>query len=101
KKLRSQNLCVVLMSFERVWSCDVYRAGDGVHRAWLDRRKKFETPLQRILHRVNRKHSGLLRLETSMFGERKAERVIANSQMVKDEIFDLYCYSPDKLDLMC
>src|SRR5437867_10939968 len=40
EKLRSQNPCDVLMSFERVWSCDVYRAGDGVHRAWLDRRKK-------------------------------------------------------------
>ena len=24
--------CNVLMSLERVWHCDVYRAGDGVHK---------------------------------------------------------------------
>src|SRR4029453_1187052 len=35
EKIRPQIRCDVLMSLERVWSCDVYRAGDGVHRAWL------------------------------------------------------------------
>src|SRR5947209_15232540 len=29
------------MSLERVWCCDVYRAGDGVHQAWLNRRRRF------------------------------------------------------------
>jgi UDP-glucose:(heptosyl)LPS alpha-1,3-glucosyltransferase len=100
EKLRWQVRCDVLMSLERVWSCDVYRAGDGVHRAWLDRRKKFEPPLQRIFRRFNRKHEGLLRLERSLLDERKAERVIVNSQMVKREIFDLYCYRPDKIDVI-
>ena len=28
--------CDYLFSLERVWACDAYRAGDGVHRAWLD-----------------------------------------------------------------
>src|SRR5688572_14878273 len=32
----------VLFSLERVFACDVYRAGDGVHTAWLERRAKFE-----------------------------------------------------------
>src|SRR4029077_10449593 len=100
ERMRTQLRCDVLFSLERVWSCDVYRAGDGVHRAWLDRRKKFENPLQKIFRWVNRKHEGLLRLERSLFEERKAERVIVNSQMVKDEIFDLYCYRPDKIDVV-
>src|ERR1700730_17629679 len=30
-----------LMSLVRLRRCDVYRAGDGVHRAWLNRRDKF------------------------------------------------------------
>ena len=79
EKLRAQVHCNVIMSLERVWSCDVYRAGDGVHRAWLDRRKKFEPPWQRIFRRLSRKHEGMLRLERSLFADRKAERVIANS----------------------
>jgi UDP-glucose:(heptosyl)LPS alpha-1,3-glucosyltransferase len=100
ENLRAQLGCDVLMSLERVWQCDVYRAGDGVHRAWLERRKKFEKPWQRLARRFNRKHSDLLRLEKSLLDDRGAERVIANSQMVKDEIVDLYNYRPDKIDIV-
>ncbi len=92
--------CDVLMSLERIWRCDVYRAGDGVHRAWLDRRREFELPLERFVRGLNRKHRDLLRLEKSLLGDRGATRVIANSQMVKDEIVDLYGYSPDKIDIV-
>ena len=38
EKIRSSIECDVLFSLERIWRCDCYRAGDGVHRAWLDRR---------------------------------------------------------------
>ena len=34
--------CDRLFSLERVWRCDCYRAGDGVHRAWLERRARVE-----------------------------------------------------------
>ncbi len=90
----------VVMSLERVWQCDVYRAGDGVHQCWLERRRKFEKPWQRFTRKLNRKHSDLLRLEKSLLDDRRASRVIANSQMVKDEIVDLYNYRPDKIDIV-
>src|SRR5579884_475868 len=82
----------LLFSLERVWRCDVYRAGDGVHRAWLERRRKFELPLKRFVRSLAQKHRDLLRLEHSMFAERKASRVIAASQMVGREIVGLYGY---------
>jgi UDP-glucose:(heptosyl)LPS alpha-1,3-glucosyltransferase len=100
KKSRWRVHCHVIMSFERIWDCDVYRAGDGVHHAWLDRRKEFQPPWQRIGQRFSRKHEGLLRLERSLFEERNAERVIVNSQMVKQEIFDYYCYRPDMIEVV-
>ena len=100
EKLRSPTGCDVLMSLERVWRCDVYRAGDGVHRAWLDRRKQFATPLQKLSRFLNRKHRDILRLEESLFANRGAGRVIANSQMVKNEIVDLYDYPADKIDIV-
>jgi|ERR1041385_2438775 UDP-glucose:(heptosyl)LPS alpha-1,3-glucosyltransferase len=100
EKLRAQVRCDVLMSLERVWTCNVYRAGDGVHRAWLQRRRKFELPLQRFVRGFDRKHRDLLLLEKSLFGERNASRVIANSQMVKNEIVDLYNYPADKIDIV-
>ena len=100
EKFRSQSGCDVLMSLERVWHCDVYRAGDGVHRAWLERRRQFATSLQKLSRFLNRKHGDILRLEKFLFSDRGARRVIANSQMVKKEIVDFYDYPADKIDLV-
>jgi len=97
--LRPQIHCDLLMSLERVWCCDVYRAGDGVHRTWLEGRKQFATALQRLSRFFSRKHDDILRLEKSLFAG-GAERVIANSQMVKKEIVDLYSYPADKIDIV-
>ena len=100
EKLRPQIECNVLMSLERVWRCDVYRAGDGVHQAWLNRRRKFEMPLQRFVRGINRKHQDILKLEQSLFAKAGAGRVIVNSEMVKREVVDLYRYSADKIDIV-
>ncbi len=98
--MRPRIPCDVLMSLERVWSCHVYRAGDGVHRAWLNRRRKFEVPLQRFIRRLNHKHRDILQLEEALFTNGGAARVIVNSHMVKSEIVDLYHYPADKIDIV-
>ena len=100
EQVRPQLQCDVLFSLERVWSCDVYRAGDGVHRAWLARRRKFEIPLKQFVRGTSRKHRDLLQLEESLFEKRKAGWVIATSQMVVNEITDFYHYSPDNIDVV-
>jgi UDP-glucose:(heptosyl)LPS alpha-1,3-glucosyltransferase len=100
EQIRPQLQCDVLFSLERVWSCDVYRAGDGVHRAWLARRRKFEVPLKQFVRAASWKHRDLLQLEESLFEKRKAGRVIVASQMVASEIIDLYRYPADKIDLV-
>jgi UDP-glucose:(heptosyl)LPS alpha-1,3-glucosyltransferase len=100
EQIRPQLRCDVLFSLERLWSCDVYRAGDGVHRAWLARRRKFELPLKQFVRAASRKHRDLLQLEESLFEKRKAGRVIVASQMVANEIIDLYRYPADKIDLV-
>ena len=100
ERIRPQLHCDALLSFERVWSCNVYRAGDGVHRSWLARRRKFELPLKQFARALNRKHRDLLHLEESLFASRKAGRVIVASQMVKKEIVDLYGYPADRIDIV-
>ena len=100
EKKRAGGSCDLLLSLERIWRCDLYRAGDGVHQAWLQRRQKFEGRWRQLARKFNRKHRDILRLEQSLFGERCAGRVIANSKMVKDEIFDFYSYRPDMIDIV-
>src|SRR5207302_5838145 len=100
EQIRPRLDCDGLLSLERVWSCDVYRAGDGVHRAWLARRRKFELPLKQFARSLNRKHRDLLHLEESLLASRKAGRAIVASQMVKNEIVDLYGYPADRIDIV-
>lgn len=100
EKLAPRSGCDVLMSLERIWRCDVYRAGDGVHRAWLQRRAQIGGPWQRLSRILNRKHSATLALEKSLFADGGAGRVIANSHMVKDEIARFYGYPPEKIDVV-
>src|SRR3954469_8386249 len=35
ERIRQEMKCGMLVSLERICRCDVYRAGDGVHLAWL------------------------------------------------------------------
>src|SRR5215831_16581615 len=100
EQIRPQLHSDVLFSLERVWRCDVYRAGDGVHRGWLARRRKFEIPLKQFVRAASRKHRDLLQLEESLFAARKAGRVIAASQMLRNEITEIYGYPADHIDLV-
>lgn len=90
-------VCDVLMSLERVWRCHVMRAGDGVHRAWLERR---EGALARLRIALNPKHRAILRLEEALYGRGSAERVIANSELVKREITTSYSYPAERIDVV-
>lgn len=96
----SRHNCDLLYSLERVWKCDAYRAGDGVHRAWLERRNEHAGPLQKLSRVLNRKHSATLQLEESLFARRGAGRVIANSRMVKEEIVRFYSYPADRIEVV-
>jgi len=76
----------IVFSMERVVGCDIYRAGDGVHGAWLERRAQHEPPIRTFFRRFSPKHRALLALERQVFNAEHTRFVIANSQMVKAEI---------------
>lgn len=99
-RVRAQASSDLIMSLERVWQCDVYRAGDGVHRAWLERRGAHGRAFQNIARSLNSKKRAVLRLEESLFAKGGAARVIANSRMVKDEIIRFYGCGADKISVI-
>lgn len=84
--LEPRRRCDLLFSLERVGTCDCYRAGDGLHRAWLERRARFEPAWRSRLRRWNPKHRQILALEDALFGNGGAGFIIANSSLVRDEI---------------
>lgn len=94
--------CDVLFSLERVWRCDCFRAGDGVHRAWMERRARAEPAWRTGLRAVfNAKHRQLLTLETALLGPTNGARaVIANSRLVRDEILREYGGAPERIHVV-
>lgn len=84
-------------SLERIGRCDVFRAGDGVHAAWLARRARFDNPVSALFRKWNPKHRQLLRLERETLEPGGATRIIANSEMVAREIRERFSVESDRM----
>lgn len=86
----------LLFSLERLPCADVYRAGDGVHAAWLDTRLVygesklaiFSNPLQAVY----------LWLERRTF--QNSRKIIANSNFVKNDIICYYDIESSKISVV-
>jgi len=90
--------CDLTYALDRTPGCDAFRAGDGVHAAWLARRAKFEPPWKSWFRRFNPKHGALCILEREVF--RTTKRVIANSRMVADEIVQWHDFPADNISII-
>lgn len=87
----------VVVSLERTYSQDIYRAGDGVHREWLQRRIKTVPWHKGILISLNPLHKVLLYLEKRLFSSGRLKKVVANSRRVKEEIMRHYGLPEEKI----
>lgn len=76
-------------SLERITCPDVYRAGDGVHKIFLTIEKKSK---------LNPLHIAYLYLEKRCFNNAKC--IIANSNMIKNEIVSTYGIEPNKVHVI-
>lgn len=87
----------LVQSHERLACCDLFRAGDGVHREWLAQRARTMTPLRRLAMRISPHHIHTLHAERRMFASARLRMVICNSRMVKDEIVRHFGLRQDQL----
>ncbi len=75
-------------SLDRILCPDIYRAGDGVHKAFLKTKGFSLNPL----------HIVLLYLEKRCFENAKV--IIANSKMIRREIIEYYNINPNKIKVI-
>ncbi len=76
-------------SLERVTCPDIYRAGDGVHKVFLEVEQKSK---------LNPLHFIYLFIEKKMF--ENAKKIIANSNMIKQQIIDTYRIDKNKIKVI-
>jgi UDP-glucose:(heptosyl)LPS alpha-1,3-glucosyltransferase len=90
----------LVQSHERLLCCDVYRAGDGVHRAFLDERLRNATAFRRWLAEWSPYHRYVLSVEQRLFASPLLRAVICNSKMVRQEIHERFGVPLEKLPVV-
>lgn len=75
-------------SLDRIDSADIYRAGDGVHKVFMQTKKKRFNPLNWTY----------CTLEKRCF--QNSRHIIANCHMIKDQIINTYAIAPDKISVI-
>ncbi len=76
------------VSLDRISCADIYRAGDGVHKEFLKTKKRKFNPLNIVY----------LYLEKKCFNNSK--KIIANSQMIKNQIISTYNIENSKISVV-
>jgi UDP-glucose:(heptosyl)LPS alpha-1,3-glucosyltransferase len=90
----------LVQSHERIPGCDVYRAGDGVHRRWLELRSRVAPLIERLGMALNPYHRYVCAAERRLFEHPRLRAVICNSRMVSDEIRRGFRIAPEKLHVV-
>jgi UDP-glucose:(heptosyl)LPS alpha-1,3-glucosyltransferase len=82
----------VVQSHERTLTADIYRAGEGTHRGYLE--------AMGLSHRPSPYHRLLIYLERRLFQLRSAQAIVAISAGGKAEIERLYRTPPERVTLI-
>lgn len=80
----------VIFGMERNSFQTHYRAGSGVHAAFLQRRTLTESTFKQLSFRLNPLHQTILSLEKKCFENKDLKKIFTNSKMVKNEILSHY-----------
>lgn len=77
----------IIQSHERIPCCDIYRAGDGVHREWLKQWGRTLPFWKKITIHLSPYHNYLLWQEKNLFNQSRLKNIITNSSLIKKEIY--------------
>lgn len=90
----------LVQAHERIACCDIFRAGDGVHAAYLEHRRRGESTAGKIALALSLFHYNTLKLEKAMFASARLKAVIVNSEMVADDLVRHYRYPREGIHLV-
>lgn len=90
----------LIQSHERMACCDIFRAGDGVHRKWLQLRLKNANAFQRLSVYLNPTQHFRLYAEKKLFESDHLKAVICISEMVKRDILEFFPEMKKKLHVI-
>ena len=90
----------LVQSHERILGCHIYRAGDGVHREWLNQRARVLNPVKKRLLWCSPFHRYIMQQEQKMYADSGLKAIICNSKMVAEEIKYYFGVPAEKIHLI-
>lgn len=90
----------IIQSHDKTLYQDIYRAGDGCHIEWLKQRWKRTGAAGKASIVLNPYHWLILGIERSIFRQRRYRKIIAISEMVKQNIIENYGVPPDDIEVI-
>lgn len=90
----------LVQSHERIAGCDIYRAGDGVHRRWLLQRARILPAWRRQWLLRDSYHRYVMQAEKAMYQAPELKAVICNAEMVKQEIIEDFSIPANKIHVI-
>lgn len=99
QKWNKRHQADIIFGMDRTSHQTHIRAGNGVHAAYLKKRKIFENyPLYKSF--INPLNQTILKIEKEAFENPELKVLFTNSYMVKNEILQHYQVSPDKIEVI-
>jgi UDP-glucose:(heptosyl)LPS alpha-1,3-glucosyltransferase len=90
----------IIQSHDKTLFQDIYRAGDGCHIEWLKQRMRRKGIYGKLSIMANPYHWLILSLERAILRGHRFRRVIAISQLVKENIIDHYGVDERDIDVV-
>lgn len=100
RKLWQKEDFELVQSHERIPGCDLYRAGDGVHRRWLEERSRVLPGWKTKQLFADRYHRYVMQAEQEMYAAPELKAVICNAEMVKKEIITEFGVPAEKIHVI-
>lgn len=89
-----------IFGFDRNQMQTHYRAGNGVHRAFLDIRKRIDPFFKTMTFPINPLHNLILSIEKKAFENPELKKLYTNSHFVKNQVLEYYNVDPSKLEVI-
>lgn len=98
-RVLAENHFDLVQTHERLTGADIYRAGDGVHAAWIARQERESPGWRSAWLRSDPYHRAVIETERRMASDDRLH-VVANSALVMDELHRLLGIPHERLTLI-
>ncbi|MDN3504067.1 MAG: glycosyltransferase family 4 protein [Rhabdochlamydiaceae bacterium] len=95
-----KNPADIVFGMDRTSEQTHIRAGNGVHRAFMERRKSIDSWLKTKTYFLNPTNKYILDIERKSFENPNLKKLFTNSNMVKDEVLQYYNVDPTKIEVI-